>query len=84
VTNAESEAGTRALQLLMPFSGGPTFDAAEPRSIEGLILYRCGAIFHGKQATQSKPEAGRHVADANAQVLAPATQISRMTMRRHP
>jgi hypothetical protein len=56
----------------MPLAGRPTFDAAEPRPIEGLILFRCGAIFHGKQATQLDPKASRHIANADAQVLAPA------------
>jgi hypothetical protein len=41
----------------MPFFGGPAFDAAEPRPIEGFILFRCRAIFHAKQATQSYPKA---------------------------
>jgi hypothetical protein len=57
---------------VIPFPGGPTFDAAQPRPIEGLILYRCGAIFHGKQATQLDPKPSRHIANADAQVLAPA------------
>jgi hypothetical protein len=56
----------------MPVPGGPTFDAAEPRPIEGLIRFRCGAIFHSKQATQFDPKASRHIVNAGAQVLAPA------------
>jgi hypothetical protein len=56
----------------MPLAGGRTFDAAEPRPIEGLILFRRGAIFHGKQATQLDPKPSRHIANADAQVLAPA------------
>jgi hypothetical protein len=47
---------------MMPFFGGPAFDAAEPRPIEGFILFRCRAIFHAKQATQSYPKAGGHIA----------------------
>jgi hypothetical protein len=56
----------------MPFAGRPAFDAAEPYPTECLILFRCGAFFHGKQATQSDPKASSHIANADAQVLAPA------------
>jgi hypothetical protein len=56
----------------MPLAIGPAFDAAEPRPIESLILIRCGAIFHAERATSSNPEASRHVANADAQVVAPA------------
>jgi hypothetical protein len=56
----------------MPLAIGPAFDAAEPRPIESLILIRCSAIFHGEQATQSDPKASRHVANADAQIVAPA------------
>jgi hypothetical protein len=68
----EPAAGTRALQLEMPLDGGPAFDAAQPRPIEGSILFRCRAIFHGEHAAQPDPEASRHVANADAQVVAPA------------
>jgi hypothetical protein len=65
----------------MPIPGGPTFDAAEPCPIYGLILFRCGAIFHGEQSTQFDPKASRHIANADAQVLAPAAQIGRIATR---
>jgi hypothetical protein len=56
----------------MPFPGGPTFDAAEPRPIEGLFFFCCRTVFHGKQAAQLDPKPSRHIANADAQVLAPA------------
>jgi hypothetical protein len=58
----ESAAAARALHLETPLASRPTFDAAKPRPIEGLILFCCRAIFYAEQATQSNPEAGRHVA----------------------
>ena len=65
-------APARAPQLHLPPAAGPTFDAAEPRPIEGHILFRCRAIFHGEHAAQPNPKASRHVANAEAQVVAPA------------
>jgi hypothetical protein len=58
--------------LEMPLAGRPAFNAAQPRPIEDFILFRCGTIFHGEQATHSDPETSRHVANADAQVVAPA------------
>jgi hypothetical protein len=65
-------AGT--LQFEVPMASRPTFDAAQLDPIEGFVILRCRAVFHAEQATQSNPEASRHVADAYAQVLAPAAQ----------
>ena len=69
---SEPTASTRTLHLDMPLAGRPTFDAAEPRPIKDFILFRCRAIFHAEQASQFNPEADCHVADADAQVVAPA------------
>jgi hypothetical protein len=55
-----------------PFAGRPTFDAAEPSPIEGPVLFRCRAVFNSEQSTQSDAEASRHVANADAQIVAPA------------
>jgi hypothetical protein len=55
-----------------PPATGPALDAAEPRPIEGLILFGSGAGLNTQQATQPNPEASRHVANADAQVVAPA------------
>ena len=44
----------------------------QPRPIEGPILFQCRAIFHGEHAAQPDPKANRHVANADAQFVAPA------------
>ena len=67
----ESLARARAPQLYMPPAARPTLDAAEPRPIKGLIIFRSSAGLDA-QATQPDPKANRHVANADAQVVAPA------------
>jgi dihydrolipoamide dehydrogenase len=72
---SEPTAAIRTLHLEMPLAGRPTFDATEPCPIKGLILFRCRAVFHAEQATQTDPQSGRHVPNTDAQVVAPAAQV---------
>src|ERR1700729_3268183 len=51
-------------QFEMPMASRPTFDAAKPCPIEGLIHLQRRIVFHADQAAQSNPEASRHVTGA--------------------
>jgi hypothetical protein len=57
--SGESLSRARSPQLYMPPATGLTLDAAEPRPIEGLILFRSGAGLDAQQATQADTEASR-------------------------
>ncbi|HTG02966.1 MAG TPA: hypothetical protein VK635_02745 [Bradyrhizobium sp.] len=83
VRSSEPLTGACALHLRLSLATRPAFDPAQPRAIEGVIFFRCRAIFHAEETPQFDPESGRHVTDADTEVVTPATEIGRMATRRH-